>query len=87
MSNVVRLDSHRPSRFNPLHGGVIGCDCAACDVRRMGRAAEKLRDEAQAALLVDGVAVAERVDEIVHHLAVLCGFECQRRPIDRAEES
>lgn len=81
MTNVISLADRRPSQFastHPARPGQPDCDCAACDVRRMGRAAERLRDLARGALLVDGNAIADEVDQIVHDLGVLCGFHCQR---------
>lgn len=81
MTNVISLAERRPSQFASLHPeppGRPACDCAACDVRRMGRTAERLRNLARGALLVDGNAIADEVDQIVYDLGVLCGFNCQR---------
>lgn len=86
MTNVISLADRRPSQFASIHPGLAAqpaCDCDACDVRRMGRTAERLRDLARGALLVDGNAIADEVDQIVYDLGVLCGLQPPREDTTR----
>lgn len=69
-NNVISLDSRRPSPWKATEG----CDCAACQVQRMGHDLDRRLTAAATLLDAD---VEDAMRHYLQQLADLTGVDCQ----------